>query len=197
MRGILKLMFNLFGYPVMVSRYGLQKCLRLGIFIIGIVSVVGLGMFVPWNIQENIVAQRHQHQHQQQQAAIEHVNFAGPSQEPSIGSGDGTTKPIGMTVIILCLSIISIGDVLGYVSVLVLFGRAADRLKGAMKSDGTNNTARNSNFNSNSNSKDGNDNKHDDDTGGRGAAHGGSGVLWSLARVSANIMRLAGPVVAG
>ncbi|KAF9106930.1 hypothetical protein BGX27_008943 [Mortierella sp. AM989] len=158
-RGILKLLFTLFGYPAMVDRLGLQKCLKLGIFVIGTVSVFGLGMFAPWNIQNSI----------DKQLRAEHGTSI---------RGDVNIESIGVGVVLICLSIISIGDALGYISVLVLFGRAADRLKGTKRSLGINVPG----------SLDPTD---------AGAAQGGSGVLWSLAQVSANVMRLAGPVVAG
>ncbi|GJJ76489.1 hypothetical protein EMPS_08848 [Entomortierella parvispora] len=149
-RGILKLTFNLFGYPWMVRRTGLLNCLRIGIVAIGSVSVLGLGWFVPWSVEnENMILSVN--------ADKEH---AAQTKRP----------PVGMTAVLLCLSLISVGDVLGYISVLVLFGKSADRLKSGGKTMNTE---------------------------GPNQQQGGSGVLWSVAQVSANVMRLTGPVLAG
>ncbi|KAG0042221.1 hypothetical protein BGZ83_000749, partial [Gryganskiella cystojenkinii] len=159
MRGILKLTFNLFGYPWMVKRVGLLNCLRLGIVVIGSVSVMGLGWFVPWSVENENVAHH---------ADVENHGSA-------ISRNSSERPPVGMTAILLCLSVISIGDVLGYISVLVLFGKSADRLKGGSKKVNT-----------------------EGPSSCQPQQHqGGSGVLWSVAQVSANVMRLTGPVLAG
>ncbi|KAF9582045.1 hypothetical protein BGW38_000736, partial [Lunasporangiospora selenospora] len=104
-RGILKLVFTVVGYPWVVKRLGLLKCLRLGIVVIGLVSAMGLGWFVPWS-----------------------VNYGNITEysSASVTSGNGVSTsaaeriPVGMGAVLSCLGLISVGDVLGYVSVLVL-----------------------------------------------------------------------------
>jgi len=105
MRGILKLIFNLFGYPWMVKRVGLLNCLRFGIIAIGSVSVLGLGWFVPWSVENENMAL---------------LANAGEERTTQARGGGSERPPVGMTAILLCLSLISVGDVLGYISVLVL-----------------------------------------------------------------------------
>ncbi|KAG0339371.1 hypothetical protein BG004_006839 [Podila humilis] len=182
MRGILKLTFNLLGYPWMVRRLGLVHCLRLGIAIIGVVSIFGMGSFVPWSIEQErslmMMTMESSNSHEPTSIGV------GPSDnDNSRGYRDhdpanNNQSPIGMSVVLLCMSMISMGDVLGYISVLVLFGKSADRLKGANKKDATEDGATTSNPN-------------------QQQTQSGSGILWSVAQVSANIMRLAGPVIAG
>ncbi|KAG0282758.1 hypothetical protein BGZ96_000145 [Linnemannia gamsii] len=136
LRGIFKLGFTLCGYPWMVKRTGLLKCLRLGIIAIGVFSVVGLGWFVPWTIfvqQQQEEATRNRAS--LRTASVDFIGLAGNEGSGSaltfeggklpVGAGGGATggsekTPVGMGVILLCLSLISMGDVLGYVSVLVL-----------------------------------------------------------------------------
>lgn len=113
MRGILKLSFNLFGYPFMVRRLGLVHCLRLGIAVIGTISILGMGWFVPWSVErerdiEMALAT----------TTTSHSHFNNSNTSEAMMMGDQT--PIGMSVVLLCMSMISIGDVLGYISVLVL-----------------------------------------------------------------------------
>ncbi|KAF9905169.1 hypothetical protein EC991_001931, partial [Linnemannia zychae] len=200
LRGILKLVFTLCGYPWMVKRWGLLKCLRLGVVAIGTFSVVGMGWFVPWTI----IAQQ--------------KNRASPLSDAPIGSGEvdalaldsslnrsgniaGTSEkaPVEMGVILLCLSLVSMGDVLGYVSVLVLFGKSADRMKMAAGSKVNNNAGPVDNASSLESQADaaGAGTTQRSGSGPGSGAQGGSGVLWSVAQVSGNLMRLTGPVLAG
>jgi hypothetical protein len=131
LRGILKLGFTLCGYPWMVKRMGLLKCLRLGVVAIGVFSVVGLGWFVPWII----FVQKQQEELTKNRASLGAalVDFIGStgieggsgaltSEGGNLPAGGGGSEktPVGMGVILLCLSLISMGDVLGYVSILVL-----------------------------------------------------------------------------
>ncbi|CAO3564781.1 unnamed protein product [Mortierella alpina] len=169
LRGIIKLVFNLFGYPWMAARIGLLKCLRLGILIIGFTSVLGLGLLVPWNVYKEDTSIWEQ---------IQDMDRTGTGSGLEFRSEDG--RSAGMSTILLCLSLISVGDVLGYISVLVLFGKSAERLKGvymkngaSMLGDSVNEQAQPS------------------------TVRGGSGVLWSVAQASANVMRLTAPVLAG
>ncbi|KAF9327895.1 hypothetical protein BGZ91_001241 [Linnemannia elongata] len=129
LRGILKLGFTLCGYPWVVKRIGLLKCLRLGVVAIGVFSVVGLGWFVP----STIFAQQESTRNRALvNSSMDLIGAAGEGaltpggEEGNLpagggGGGGGSEKtPVGMGVILLCLSLISMGDVLGYVSVLVL-----------------------------------------------------------------------------
>ncbi|KAF9986389.1 hypothetical protein BGZ75_001851 [Mortierella antarctica] len=109
LRGIIKLVFNLFGYPWMVARIGLLKCLRLGIFIIGFTSVFGLGLLVPWNVYKEDTSTWEQ---------MHDMEHTGSGSGPGFEIEDGRSAGIG--TVLLCLSLISMGDVLGYISVLVL-----------------------------------------------------------------------------
>lgn len=136
LRGIFKLGFTLCGYPWIVKRMGLLKCLRLGIVAIGVFSVVGLGWFVPWTIfiqQQKEESTRNRAS--LRTASVDFIGLAGNEGNGGAltyeggklpvgaggGVGGGSEKtPVGMGVILLCLSLISMGDVLGYVSVLVL-----------------------------------------------------------------------------
>ncbi|KAG0304671.1 hypothetical protein BGZ98_005195, partial [Dissophora globulifera] len=158
-RGTLKLLFNLFGYPWMVSRLGLLKCLKLGILVIGTLSVLGMGWFVPWRVEE------------ERRALLGSFDTTGQNGQED----EARAAPVGMGVILVCLSLISAGDVLGYISVLVLFGKSADRYKGSKRQNIT----------------------ESDGCTQQGQGRGGSGLLWSLAQVSANVMRITGPVLAG
>ncbi|KAF9316267.1 hypothetical protein BG003_002137 [Podila horticola] len=126
MRGILKLTFNLFGYPFMVRRLGLIHCLRLGIAVIGMVSVLGMGWAVPWSVER---------------------------ERDSVGGKGGAS---------------------------------------AWTATGTNrSTAESGSDISSSNASDLQlPSQHQQQ-------QSGSGVLWSVAQVSANVMRLTGPVLAG
>ncbi|KAF9283667.1 hypothetical protein BGZ68_005223 [Mortierella alpina] len=169
MRGIIKLVFTLFGYPWMVARMGLLKCLRLGIFIIGFTSVFGLGLLVPWNVYKEDTSTW------EQMHGMEH---SGTGFGPGLENEDGRSAGVG--TVLLCLSLISVGDVLGYISVLVLFGKSAERLKGVYIKNGATMTGDNAL-----------------DQAQPSTARGGSGVLWSVAQASANVMRLAAPVFAG
>ncbi|KAF9937198.1 hypothetical protein BGZ67_001540 [Mortierella alpina] len=109
LRGIIKLVFNLFGYPWMVARIGLLKCLRLGIFIIGFTSVFGLGLLVPWNVYKEDTSTWEQ---------MQDMEHTGSGSGPGFEIEDGRSAGVG--TVLLCLSLISMGDVLGYISVLVL-----------------------------------------------------------------------------
>ncbi|KAG0217084.1 hypothetical protein BGX33_011514 [Mortierella sp. NVP41] len=210
LRGILKLGFTLWGYPRMVRRWGLLRCLRLGIVAIGTFSVVGLGWFVPWT-----VAQQEESRAALLSATLLNANANANAREAfaltaasaspaahaneseggsKAASGDGMiieNTPVGMSVILLCLSLISFGDVLGYVSVLVLFGKSADRMKRASSSkDPMAGTENDASLQETPAAASG--------AGARAASkQGGSGVLWSVAQVSGNVMRLTGPVLAG
>ncbi|KAF9547436.1 hypothetical protein EC957_008446 [Mortierella hygrophila] len=175
LRGFLKLGFTLCGYPWIVKRIGLLKCLRLGVIAIGVFSVVGLGWFVPWAIFTQQESTRNR------ALVISSVDFIGSAGENALtygnlpaggrGGGEESEKtPVGMGVILFCLSLISIGDVLGYVSVLVLARINNNNYNNAGAGSGAT---------------------------GLGAQQGGSGVLWSVAQVSGNVMRLTGPVLAG
>ncbi|KAF9573307.1 hypothetical protein EC968_008761 [Mortierella alpina] len=166
LRGIVKLVFNLFGYPWLVARLGLLKCLRLGILIIGSTSVFGLGLLVPWNVYKQDTSTWKQLQD------MEHTGTG-------LGSGfeieDGRSAGVG--TILLCLSLISVGDVLGYISVLVLFGKSAERLKCVYTKNGATMLGDNA-----------------IEQAQPPTERGGSGVLWSVAQASANVMRLAAPI---
>ncbi|KAG0032412.1 hypothetical protein BGZ81_010950 [Podila clonocystis] len=193
MRGILKLTFNLFGYPFMVRRLGLIHCLRLGIAVIGTVSILGMSWAVPWSVARERSGGT-------ATAAVDGAIEMGEAFlsvgrhgrfNNNNGNGNGTMggdrAPIGMSVVLLCMSMISMGDVLGYISVLVLFGKSADRLKGTNK----NAAGTGSDTNASSNASDLQlPSQHRQQ-------QSGSGVLWSVAQVSANVMRLTGPVLAG
>lgn len=113
MRGILKLIFNLLGYPFMVQRLGLVHCLRLGIAVIGTVSILGMGWFVPWSVER------------ERDIAMAMATTTATTGNSHFNSSSGAMMtsdqtPIGMSVVLLCMSMISMGDVLGYISVLVL-----------------------------------------------------------------------------
>ncbi|KAF9372889.1 hypothetical protein CPB97_000953 [Podila verticillata] len=175
MRGILKLTFNLLGYPFMVQRLGLVHCLRLGIAVIGTVSTLGMGWFVPWSVER------------EKDIEMTLATTTTTTGNSHFNSSSGAMMmsdrtPIGMSVVLLCMSMISMGDVLGYISVLVLFGKSADRFKG------TNKNAAGSDIHSASDRL---------STQPSQQQQSGSGVLWSVAQVSANVMRLTGPVLAG
>ncbi|KAF9278031.1 hypothetical protein BGZ88_000829, partial [Linnemannia elongata] len=218
LRGILKLGFTLCGYPWVVKRIGLLKCLRLGVVAIGVFSVVGLGWFVP----STIFAQQESTRNRALvNSSMDLIGAAGEGaltpggEEGNLpagggGGGGGSEKtPVGMGVILLCLSLISMGDVLGYVSVLVLFGKSADRMKGVASTAltaGAGRTGSNAPIDSASSLENqagiNNNNNHNNAGAGSGATgpgaqQGGSGVLWSVAQVSGNVMRLTGPVLAG
>ncbi|KAG0033434.1 hypothetical protein BGZ82_006096, partial [Podila clonocystis] len=131
MRGILKLTFNLFGYPFMVRRLGLIHCLRLGIAVIGTVSILGMGWAVPWSVARErgggsatTVASGAIGMGEAFLAAGRHGRFNNNNNNNNNSNGNGTMRgdraPIGMSVVLLCMSMISMGDVLGYISVLVL-----------------------------------------------------------------------------
>lgn len=113
MRGILKLTFNLLGYPFMVQRLGLVHCLRLGIAVIGTVSTLGMGWFVPWSVER------------EKDIEMTLATTTTTTGNSHFNSSSGAMMmsdrtPIGMSVVLLCMSMISMGDVLGYISVLVL-----------------------------------------------------------------------------
>ncbi|KAF9964898.1 hypothetical protein BGZ70_005757 [Mortierella alpina] len=169
LRGIIKLVFNLFGYPWMVARIGVLKCLRLGILIIGFTAVFGLGLLVPWNVYKEDTSTWEQ---------MQDMDHTGTGSGPGFKFEDG--RSAGMGTILLCLSLISVGDVLGYISVLVLFGKSAERLKGVYIKNGATMLGDSAN-----------------EQAQPATARGGSGVLWSVAQASANVMRLAAPVLAG
>lgn len=115
MRGILKLTFNLFGYPFMVRRLGLIHCLRLGIAVIGMVSVLGMGWAVPWSVE------RERDSVGGKGGASAWTATGNNGRFNSHGEAMGADRtPIGMSAVLLCMSMISMGDVLGYISVLVL-----------------------------------------------------------------------------
>ncbi|KAG0260860.1 hypothetical protein BG011_001570 [Mortierella polycephala] len=178
-RGFLKLMFNLIGYPWMVHRFGLLSCLRFGIIVIATASVLGLGWFVPWNVE--MEKQDHAF-HSRQDTGWGAASGSGAV----LISGPGTISneksiPVGMSANPTVLEFDTMRDVLGYISVLVLFGKSADRLLGA-------------------------DSKKNNATGTTettyatvpsDSAQGRSGVLRTVAQFSANVMRLTGPVLAG
>ncbi|KAF9959661.1 hypothetical protein BGZ72_009129 [Mortierella alpina] len=155
LRGIIKLVFNLFGYPWMVARIGLLKCLRLGILIIGFTSVFGLGVLVPWNVYKEDTSTWEQ---------MQDTDYTGTGSGPGFEIEDGRSAGVG--TILLCLSLISMGDVLGYISVLVL---SAERLKGVYIKHGATMLE-----------------DHANDLAQPSSARGGSGVLWSVAQASAN-----------
>ncbi|KAG0274307.1 hypothetical protein BGZ95_009919 [Linnemannia exigua] len=201
LRGIFKLGFTLCGYPWMVKRWGLLKCLRLGVLAIGTFSVVGLGWLVPWTI----IAQ-----HQENRASLSSDAVIGSSSgEDALASnlhtngsaniaGASEKTPVGMGVILLCLSLVSMGDVLGYVSVLVLFGKSADRMKVAAASRvNNNNNPIDSALCLENQAGAGTIQGSGSGAQAATATQGGSGVLWSVAQVSGNVMRLTGPVIAG
>lgn len=122
LRGILKLGFTLRGYPWMVKRIGLLKCLRLGVVAIGAFSAIGLGWFVPWTIFIKQESTRNLALDTSRGLIGSASNGEGGNLPAGGGAGGmGSERtPVGMGVILLCLSLISMGDVLGYVSVLVL-----------------------------------------------------------------------------
>ncbi|KAG9065587.1 hypothetical protein KI688_001876 [Linnemannia hyalina] len=222
LRGFLKLGFTLCGYPWIVKRIGLLKCLRLGVIVIGVFSVVGLGWFVPWAI---FAQQESTRNRALVTSSVDLIGSAGKDAKTSGGEGgnlpagggggggggrgeENEKTPVGMGVILLCLSLISMGDVLGYVSVLVLFGKSADRMKGATSTALTARAGRTgynapidsaSSLESQARINNSNYNNAGEGSGatGPGAQQGGSGVLWSVAQVSGNVMRLTGPVLAG
>ncbi|KAG0204301.1 hypothetical protein BGX28_003724 [Mortierella sp. GBA30] len=142
MRGIIKLVFNLFGYPWMVVRLGLLRCLRLGIVVIGTISVIGLGCLVPWSVYKDI--------HLFPRAA----SRAGL--DSGVENGEGSVAGVGV------------------------FGKSANRLEKVDNKRGA---------------------KSLEDVASEPSQQstvlGGNGVLWSVAQASANVMRLAGPVLAG
>ncbi|KAG0374685.1 hypothetical protein BGX24_010082, partial [Mortierella sp. AD032] len=191
LRGIFKLGFTLCGYPWMVKRWGLLKCLRLGIVAIGTFSVVGLGWLVPWTI----IAQ-----HQDNRASLSSDAVIGSSGEDALASnlptngsaniaGVGEKTPVGMGVILFCLSLVSMGDVLGYVSVLVLFGKSADRMKVAAASSVNNKNSNPIDSASCLENQTGAGTTQGSGSGVQAASagtQGGSGVLWSVAQVSGN-----------
>ncbi|KAG0226694.1 hypothetical protein BGW42_003461 [Actinomortierella wolfii] len=175
-RGIFKLLYTVFGYPRMTSRWGLIRCLRAGILTIGFASVVGLGFVVPWVVKESI-------EHTSSIACLQRDTqpVLSVAQDIPIQVLPSDNNVFGANAVLLTICIIAIGDALGYISVLVLFGECVehiDTLKtyatNGRKSHATNGGAHNGTSSSSS-----------------------SGVLWGLAQVTTNFMRLAGPVIAG
>ncbi|KAF9978241.1 hypothetical protein BGZ73_003245 [Actinomortierella ambigua] len=160
-RGIIKLIYTMFGYPKMIDRWGLLRCLQAGILTIGLSSLLGFGVIVPWIVKEGL---EHQGLIVRLSSGTRSALTTIPDTPRQIFSPDSNTMGAGAVLMTICA--IAVGDALGYISVLVL-GRTSNAW--SSRSSGQYGIASSS----------------------------ANGVLWGVAQVTTNFMRLAGPVIAG